>query len=121
MPREVTVPTVAIAHHPDLTFDDAMGVFKTHFSGQYEVYGSTTFGRGQRIVVKKSAWTAVGVGLNQRVGGTSFVFAAFIPSRLSRVPFELIGALIALLFLKRNWNELEAEIQTFIEGEASFK
>ncbi len=51
--------TVTVAHHPDLTLDRAMGVFKSHFFGKYDVYESSTFGRLRRVVVKKNAMTGV--------------------------------------------------------------
>ena len=115
------MPTVAIAHHPNMTFEDAVEVFKSHFSAQYEFSESRQIGRGQRMVIKKSAWSAVGISLSQRSGGTGFVYGAFLPSALGRAPLELIGSLISVLFLKASWRAMEAEVLAFIENEATFK
>ena len=113
--------TVTVAHHPDLTLDRAMGVFKSHFFGKYDVYESSTFGRLRRVVVKKNAMTGVIVNLKQEPDTTTFVFAAFIPSVLMRGLFGLIGLLIALLFLRPTWKAMEEEVRVFIENAADFR
>ena len=110
--------TVTVAHHPELTVENAAEVFKEHFGDKYQVDATSTLGRLERIVIKKSGWTAVYVTLTQASGKTSFVFGGFMPSMVSRVPF---AGLIEVLFLRPSWKQMEEEVGTFIENAAAFK
>jgi hypothetical protein len=99
-----------------------MEVFRSHFSGRYEV--STTSLIKRDFIVKKTDWPGVGVRLQQDSNTTSFVFTAMSPGTLARVLpvlFLGIGALIILLVLRSSWKEMEEEITAFIENSADFK
>ena len=109
--------TVTVAHHPDLTLENATEVFKEHFGDKYEVSQTDSLGGLRRIVLEKSQWTAAYVSLAQATGKTSFVFGGFMPSWVSRIP---IVGLIVTLFLRTSWKEIEEEVETFIKGAAAF-
>ena len=114
--------TVTVSHNPDLTADQAMEVFRSHFAGRYEVSKTSLLARD--FVVKKTGWTGVGVKLQQDSSTTSFVFTAMSPGTMARVLpvlFLGIGALILLFTLRSSWKEMEAEITAFIESSADFK
>ena len=107
---------VDVGHHPELTVDQAIQLFRNHFGTKYEVYPTKLLRRD--LVVKRSGWTAVGVKLEQQQNSTSFVFTAFIPSVLLQLFF---GSLVAILILRSTWKNMEAEVQSFIEGASEFK
>ena len=93
--------TVTVNHNPNLTADQAMEVFRSHFTGRYEVYKTSLAMRDS--VVKKSGWTGVGVRLRQDSNSTSLVFTAMSPDTIARVLpaiFIGIGAVIVLLILR---------------------
>jgi hypothetical protein len=110
------MPTITVGHHPELTLETAMEVFKKHFSGKYEVYKP-----GHRrgfFIVKKSTWAGVRVAPQQKKDSTSIIFNAWIPSDLLNALF--LG-LIAWLVLRPGWKRLEKEIESFIKNAPEFK
>ena len=114
--------TVTVNHDPNLTADQVMELFRSHFAGRYEVYKTKLAMRD--FVVKKSGWTGVGVRLRQDSSATSFVFTAISPAKMARIlPVLLIGigALIILLTLRPSWKAMEQEIRSFIESSADLK
>ena len=114
--------TVTVNHNPDLTADQAMELFRSHFAGRYEVSKTSLLARD--FVLKKTGWTGVGVRLRQDSNTTSFVFTAMSPGTIARVLpvlFLGIGALILLLTLRPAWKAMEEEVRTFIESSADFK
>lgn len=118
---------VTVAHHPELTAEDAMELFRTHFAGKYEVYEArpTTPGitpAGRDFIVKKSGWTAVGVALRHEPNATVFLFTPFMPSTLFYLPFHLLLAgWIVRLPLRPSWKAMEKEVGSFIENAPEFK
>lgn len=110
---------IRVAHHPELTIEREIEVFKRHFGMKYQVYGINPTGRsrGRDLIVKKSRWTAVGVKLKQRQGETSFEFTAFTPSSLFG---GIIGILISYLIMRPSWKAMEKEVAHFIRNAADF-
>ena len=114
--------TVTVNHNPDLTADQAMELFRSHFAGRYEVSKTNLLARD--FIVKKSGWTGVGVRLRQDSNTTSFVFTAMSPGTMARVLpvlFIGIGALMLLLIIRPAWKAMEEEIRAFIESSADLK
>jgi hypothetical protein len=109
------VAVVVVGHHPELTAEKAMRVFKEHFTGKYEVYMTKLI--GPDFFVKESASVGVAVKLKQEAAKTSFVFYYHIPSALLRGPLLGLTMLIRHSSLKR----MENEVRSFIEGAAEFK
>ena len=107
---------VNIGNQPDLTKEQAREAFARHFEGKYDVIQSNAMRRD--FIVKKSGWSGVGVRLKQDKTGTSFIFTGLIPNVLLQM---LFGGVVAYLFLRSSWKELEAEIAQFIENEPSFR
>ncbi len=107
---------VNIGNQPDLTKEQAREVFERAFTGKYEIVRSTAMRRD--FIVKKNSWSGVGVRLKHERTGTSFVFTGLIPNVALQI---LFGGLVAYLFLRPSWRELEAEIAQFIENEPSFR
>ena len=110
---------VAVGHHPELTAEKAMEIFRKHFTGKYEVYMTRVV--GVDFIVKKSACVGVSVRLKQEASKTSFVFNYFTPSALLRVLFAGFGGLIGVLILRLSLKKVENEVRSFIEGAAEFK
>lgn len=79
---------VVVGHHPELTAEDAMKIFQSHFSGKYEVYKIKM--SGWAFVVKKSAWRAVGVKLIQKRNKTTFHLQGVFGSTSVRIFWVLL-------------------------------
>ena len=107
--------TITIGYRPDLTPERAMQIFAEHFGRRCEV--TTTWIRNRDFVVKKSAWTGVGVRVKQEKDATTFVFTAVMPSLFWQF---LFGGVIAYLLLRPQWKDLEAEVAAFIEHNPAF-
>ena len=111
------MPAVTIAHHPHLTYDRTLDIFKERLGNRYHVDIASLLGV-QRIVVNKTDWVGATIELRQKLGGTSFVFRGYIPSKLYR---WLLGGLITTLILRSKWRHFEEEITAFIESAPEFK
>jgi len=110
---------VFVAHHPELTAESAMEVFRRHFGDRYDVYKPWLFGRlFANFVVKKSAWIGVGVQLKQWGEETAFGLGGMVPSPILDLLF--MGP-IADTFLGRRWKAMEEEVSSFIENAEEFK
>lgn len=109
---------VSVGHHPELTLESAMEIFRKHFAGKYEVYKPRH--RHGFFIVKKSIWAGVRVEPRQdkKKDATSFVFSAWIPSDFLNA---LLMGLIAWVILRPQWKILEEEIKSFIENAPEFK
>ena len=112
------MPTVTVAHHPELTGQGAMEVFQRHLGGKYKIYESYVPTRD--FVVKRSGWTGVWVKLVQEEDSSSFLFAPYMPSIRLRFVFA-IGGLIAWQFLRRSWSEIEEDVRSVIENASEFR
>ena len=113
---------IIVAYHPELTPERAMEVFRSHFADRYDVHKIAWFERmgqmwgGHRdFIVKKSAWTGVGVNLEQRSDTTRFVFVPMMPT-----PILVVVPLLFWLVLRASWKALEEEVRSFIEGAPEF-
>jgi hypothetical protein len=134
---------VIVAHHPELTAEDAMKVVESHFAGKYEISGKYgLFKSGFYFVVKKSAWSGATVQLMQRRKQTAFVISGEAPSlavmMLFLVPFLLFpivvfvggaGEFIGFMLLLCLWwyaffrpsKKIVNETKTLIENAEEFK
>lgn len=110
------MPQVTVVHRPELTFERALGAFRDHFDGKYRVGTASLLGV-RRIVVDKSDWVGVTIDLRQETGSTSFSLRGYIPSSLYS---WLFGGLIAIMFLRKSWREMEREVTAFIEAAPDF-
>jgi hypothetical protein len=113
---------VTINHHPELTSKAAMEMFQRHFEDKYAIYAIKSVNRD--FVIKKSEWRAVSVRLKQEKNSTSFVFIAFVPSKLRNIGLILWGIVpvfLAYAILKPGWREMEREIESFIKNAPEFK
>jgi len=109
---------VTVAHHPELTVETAMEVFRTHFGERYDVYSTKPLVGPTAIVVKKSGRTAVRVILKQGQNDTTFVLFPFAPSAIFNLLFM---GLITVLFLRPSWKAMEDEVRLFIENASEFR
>ena len=107
---------VTIAHHPELTPDSAMELFRNHFGEKYEVYKVRKVLR--HFCVKKSGAVGVGVRLQQGGDETALIYSAHVPSFL----LNMFGAnMWGLLFFLSSWKALEREVREFVENAPEFK
>ena len=107
---------VTVRYHPELTVEGAVEVFRSHFAGKYHVYKTRLW--PMNFVVKKSAWTAVGLRLKHEPYVTTFFFVSFMPSPIFF--FFLSGIPIHHLFLRRSWKAMEEEVRSLIENAGQF-
>jgi hypothetical protein len=105
-----------VGNRPDLTIEQAQEIFAAGFRARYEVV--TTDVRSRHFIVRRDAWSGVGVKLKQRKDGTYFVYTAMIPSL--RLQF-LFGGIFSYLVLRKTWKALEAEVAEFIKSSPEFK
>lgn len=106
---------VTVAHHPELTIEDAMGAFTTHFGDRYEVYKTRALDRD--FILKESAAMGVSVKLKQEPNATAFVFTWVVPAPILRLLFVDV---FALLFLRRRREAMEQEVRSFIASAPEF-
>lgn len=109
---------VTIKHHPELTSEKAMEIFKKGFAGKYEVYKWNRPGGVRDFVVKKSSLIGVAVKLKQEKDKTSFTFVDIVPSTLMSI--LVIGVLFALLS-RSSMMAMVNEVKSFIENAPEFK
>lgn len=79
---------VVVGHHPELTAEDVMKIFQSHFTDKYEIYKTKM--PGWAFVVKKSTWRAVGVKLIQKRNQTTFYLQGMPGSTLVRIFWVLL-------------------------------
>jgi hypothetical protein len=109
---------VHVKHHPEVTAEKAMEIFKKGFAGKYEVYKWNRPGGVRDFVVKKSSLIAVAIKLKQEKDKTSFTFVDFIPSAL--MTFLLAGLWYSLLS-RSSYQAMMNEVKSFIENAPEFK
>ena len=141
---------VIVAHHPELTAEDAKKVFESHFAGKYEISGVKIFKLGFSFVVKKSAWSGATVQLIQiqRRNQTAFIiigeppslavkilFFAFVPLFIVLATWVVVGGVggaggfIGFMLVIYLWwyassrpsKEIVNETKTFIENAEEFR
>ena len=106
----------SIGYRPDLTVEQAQAAFAAGFRARYEIV--TTDIRSRHFIVRRDAWSGVGVKLKQRKSDTCLVFTAMIPSL--RLQF-FFGGIFSYLVLRKTWKALEAEVAEFIKSSPEFK
>ena len=117
--------TVMVAHHPELTWKDAMGIFQTHFSGKYKVRKiKRTIAR--HFIICKSPLIGIRVKLEQKKDRTSFILDGDASNFLLGVLFWvclglLISAIIHLIALRPKLKTMENEVKSYIENAPEFK
>jgi hypothetical protein len=114
----VIMAVVHVKHHPELTAEKAMEIFKKGFAGKYEVYKWNRAGGLRDFVVKKSSLVGVAVKVKQEKDKTSFVFVDFIPSVLMTL---LVAGLLYSLIARSKYQAMVNEVKTFIENAPEFK
>jgi hypothetical protein len=102
-----------IAHHPEMTWEQTMEVFKKEFGDRYKVH-SLKRTPMRDFVVQKNGLVGVSMRLVQTKDETKLVYSGFSPSLLARL---LVGPLIAIFF----WNALTNEIKAFIARAPEFR
>lgn len=107
---------ISTGHLPELTPEQAMQAFANHFQGKYDIYPTKI--RGRDFIVKRSAWAGVSVRVKQEKTKTAFVFTAMMPNLILQA---FAGGLVAYLFLRSSWKELEREVADFITACPEFQ
>ncbi|HUV52188.1 MAG TPA: hypothetical protein VMW64_03835 [Dehalococcoidia bacterium] len=107
-----------IKHHPELTAEKAMEIFKKGFLGKYEVYKWNRPGGVRDFMVKKSSLIGVAVKLKQEKDKTSF---AIVDSPPSMFIFLSVGGILYSLLNRSKHTEMMNEVKKFIETEPEFK
>ena len=117
--------TVTVAHHPELTWQNAMEIFHKHFGTKYKVRKiKRTVAR--HFIICRSPLIGIRVKLDQNEGKTSFVFDGDAPNALLAVLFWmglgiLISTIIYLTVLKPKLKAMENEVKSYIENAPEFK
>ena len=107
---------IHVKHHPELTAEKAMEIFKKGFAGKYEVYKAQS---GMRdFTIKQSSLIGVAVKLKQEKDKTTFVYADTIPSLLMAFLFASVWYTI---LNRSKYQAMVNEVKTFIENAPEFK
>lgn len=107
---------VHLKHHPELTAEKAMEIFKKGFAGKYEVYIAQS---GMRdFSIKKSSMIGVAVKLKQEKDKTTFIYTDIIPSMLMALLFASVWY---TLLNRSRYQAMVKEVKTFIENAPEFK
>jgi len=107
---------VRTGHHPELTVEDAISIFKKHFAGKYEVLPAPRSPFWD-FVIKRSAWQGVRVRLDQKPNRTSFVFRGSATTLWATVLASLTLGVLSLLIHR----EITDEVRSLIETAEEFK
>ena len=106
-----------IGHHPELTAEAAMEIFKEGFAGKYEVSKWTRPGGVRDFVIIKNSLIGVAVKLKQGKDKTSFVYADTIPSMLMTL---LLAGVWYVLINRSSYDAMMNDVKTFIENAPEF-
>ena len=107
---------IHIKHHPELTADKAVEIFKKGFAGKYEVYKAQSALRD--FTIKKSSMIGVAVKLKQEKDKTTFIYTDMIPSMLMALLFASVWY---TLLNRSKYQAMLKEVKTFIENAPEFK
>ena len=102
---------LSVGHKPDLTKEQAKGIFAKHFEGKYTVEDFP--GPFRDFVVVKSPFVGVALKLEQTGSETKFVYSGVAPKLWARL---LLGGLLGILF----WSGLTNEVRDFMEKGPEF-
>ena len=111
------MPTVSRGYDPELTPDRAMDVFTSHFAGKYDVYKALPLGID--FVVKKDAWTAIGVTVKQpnKLATTFVLRTPYMPTPIAMFLAVVSFGTIPYLLVSSRLDEMEGEIRRLIESQ----
>ena len=114
--------TISMGHHPELTEERVLEMFRSHFAGKYEIQQKS--GLFQDFALKKSNWLAIGVRFRQGQNGATLNFTGFTPSILHRmlpalgifagIPGILASFGLMFLVLRPSRKAMEEELSQFI-------
>jgi hypothetical protein len=107
---------VHVKHHPEVTAEKAMEIFKKGFAGKYEVYMAQSALRD--FTIKKSSMIGLSVKLKQEKDKTTFIYTSMVPSALMALLFA--GIWYSLL-MRPKYQAVMNEVKTFIENAPEFK
>jgi hypothetical protein len=107
---------VKIAHHPEMTWEQAMEILNKEFGDRYKIYAlkRTRPALLRDFVVQKNGFVGVSLRLEQTKDETKFVYSGFAPSVLARI---LANGLIAYPL----WNGITNEVKAFIARAPEFR
>jgi hypothetical protein len=114
--RRAAMAVIHVKHHPDLTAEKAMEIFKKGFAGKYEVYMAQSGLRD--FTIKKSSMIGVAVKLKQEKDKTTFIYTDTIPSALMGLLFASVWY---TLLNRSKYQAMVNEVKTFIENAPEFK
>jgi hypothetical protein len=103
---------VKIAHHPEMTWEQAMEVFQKEFGGRYKVY-SLKRTPMRDFTVEKNGFVGVSMRLMQTKNETKFVYSGWAPSVMARM---LFGPALGFLL----WRGLTNEVKDLIARAPEF-
>jgi hypothetical protein len=107
---------VHIKHHPELTAEKVVEIFKKGFAGKYEVYLAKS---GMRdFTIKKSSMIGLSVKLKQEKDKTTFIYTGMVPSALMAL---LFAGIWYSLIMRSKYQAVMNEVKTFIENVPEFK
>jgi hypothetical protein len=104
--KEVGMGVVTIAHHPQMTWEQAMEVFQKEFGNRYKVYSLKPWPM-RDFAVRKNGFVGVTMRLVQTKGETKFVYSGWAPNVMAGL---LIGPLFGFLIRRGLTNEIKAFI-----------
>jgi hypothetical protein len=111
--KEAHMGVAKIAHHPDMTWEQAMEVFQKEFGDRYKVY-SLKRTPMRDFAVQKNGFVGVSMRLVQTKGETKFIYSGWTPSVMARM---FIGPLFGYLL----WRGLTNEVKAFIARAPEFQ
>jgi len=89
------VHKVKVHHKPELTTEQVIQIFRTHFGTKYEIYGrKVSWGV---FIIKRSAWTCVNVRLIHKKDVTYFQLSEDVPSA------GLRALILLMVFIPALW------------------
>jgi hypothetical protein len=110
--RETEMPVSKIAHHPELTREQAQDLFRKHFEGKYKVEDFR--GPYRDFIVVKNPFVGVAVKLEQTGKETKFVYSG----QARRLWAGLLSAGGIGMLIR---NKLTTEIKQYIQTAPEFK
>jgi hypothetical protein len=120
------MPQVKARHNPELTAEQAMQIFRIHFSGRYKIHWSGV--SRSAFLIRRSAWTGVRTRLIHKKSEIYFQLSEDVPSTGLRVLGFLMVLIPALwpvllvlyIWAKRSTKPLLNEVSQFITTEPEF-
>ena len=105
------MPVETIAHHPELTQEQAQELFQKHFEGKYKVEDFK--GPFRDFIVVKNPFIGVAVKLEQTGNETKFIFSG----QARRLWAGLLSAGFLGMLIR---NSLTTEVKNYIQAAPEF-